>query len=234
MESGNWQKIKSFFSNINSVGTAVMVLGSIGAAVLAYLDRFPWSIIVLILLAVITMSALAINQFHLIQQRRERDFSRMSNKKIQVTLIGWLQKDGWTITLTPEDDCLFKFKAKDSFDRSVVVARPVEHENFITLGGFWNISGGMKEGIKHFTPEQLEEMLQDLRLAISKVGYDYEGLGSPFIYFKLQTRMACDESMTRALFFEKVSLMRNMQIIIQQLVKRAFARAGIEVPLSRL
>ncbi len=211
-----------------------MVIGSIGAAVLAYHDRLPWSIIVLILLAVITLSAHAFNQFHLIQQRRDRDFSRMSNKKIQETLIGWLQKEGWTITLMPEENCRFKFKAEDDFNRNVTVARSFANENFITFGGFWNISGEMKTGVDRFTPEQLEEMLQDLRLEIAKVGYDYEGFGSPFTYFKLQSRMACDESMTRALFFEKVLLMRNMQIIIQQLVKRAFARVGIEVPQSTL
>lgn len=136
--------------------------------------------------------------------------------------------------VTPEENCQFKFKAKDDFNRAVTVARFVANENFIALGGFWNITGEMKVGLIHFTPEQLEEMLQDLRLEIAKAGYDYEGLGSPFTYFKLQSRMACDESMTRALFFEKVTLMRNMQIIIQQLVKRAFARAGIDIPQTTL
>lgn len=98
MESGKWQKIKAFFTNLSSVGTAIMVILSVGAVVLAYLERLPWSIIGLILLAIITMSAITVNQFHLIQQRRGQDFSRMSNKKIQDILIEWLQKEGWTIT----------------------------------------------------------------------------------------------------------------------------------------
>lgn len=195
-------------------------------AVWAWFMAWPGPLFALFIIGVFSILLFGFNQFYGLRKKRARGFATMSNEKIYNILMQWLNKEGWSTKTQQRLDKLFQIHAEDSRKRAIIIARPKNEDSFIFIGGSWEIPQETQTTLDNLSEQAQEEMLSELRIEVARLGLDYSGLERPLKKIGLQTRLACDETVTRELFMRQVVTIRNIYIIVIVIINRAIYRAG--------
>ena len=187
----------------------------------------PWIIVIAFVLVAIGL--LIINQFHIVLMRHRRGFATMKNERIEVTVRKWLDKQGYAIRSSPDDRMLFQFVATDNERRNITVCRPVAEDNFIFIGGGWNIPPDIEKWFDQMPEASREEMLEQLRIELLRMRVDNTGLKHPLRHVAVQVRVPCDETCTEAVFLQHWGAAKFAYIMMTEVMRGALRRAGYDI-----
>lgn len=229
MVSSIWESITHLFDSYIA-GLCVAFSIAMGIAIWAWIKSWfkslPKPLFVLFVIIVFGLTFFSLNQCQQFRQQYGMNFAKMSNEKIQNTLMEWLDKEGWSTKSQQRPEMLFQIRAEDSFNRVIIIARLVDKDKFIVIGGVWNFDENNKTILDKLSDQDRAEMISELRIEVARFGLEYSGLKLPLNRFSIETRLPCDETITRELFTKKVVTIRNTYIIINVIIRRTMYRAG--------
>ncbi len=187
----------------------------------------PW--IIVIAFACVAIGLLIINQFHIVLMRHRRGFTSMKNERIDTTLRSWLDKLGYSIRSASDTKMLFQFVATDNQQTNITVCRPIAEDNFIFIGGNWNIPPDIEKWFDEMPKDSREEMLSELRIELLRMKVDNSGLKHPLKQVAVQVRVPCDETCTEAVFIQYWVTAKFAYIMMGQIMARALRREGHDI-----
>lgn len=228
MVSSIWENFRHLFNDY-VVEMAVAISLAIGlmfwASFKSWFKSLPKPLLPLFVIAVFGITFFSVNQYQQLRKQYGMNFARMSNEKIQNTLMQWLDKDGWSTKSQQNPNNLFQIRAEDSFKRDIIITRTKDKDNLIYIIGSWNVSQSSQTILANLSEQDRKEMISEIQIEVARFGLDWSGLKLPLKKFTLQTRLPCDETVTRELFMKQVVTIRNTFIIITVIVNRAVYRA---------
>ncbi len=178
----------------------------VGATIWAIvLDWGP--VIILIATAFVVLGISAVNQLYILKQRSKRGLST-SNNKIKNRIRDWLDSEHYKIQSDTQHNEHFRFKAEDNIGRQVIIARPKgELEDFIIIGGNWQIPPEYHEKLHNMAEDIKQAMLEELKMELLRLKVDYQGVKLPLRQVGVESRIACDETTGRLQFLQLFSTM---------------------------
>lgn len=184
----------------------------------------PW--ILVIAFTLVATGLLIINQFHIVLMRHRRGFATMKNERIEATVRNWLDKQKYAIRNNPNQKMLFQFTATDMDGRNITVCRPFAEDNFIFIGGSWNIPPDMEKWFDQMPKDAREEMIEQLRIELLRMKVDNIGLKHPLRQVAVQVRVPCDETCTEAVFLQYWVVAKFAYIMMVEVMRGALRREG--------
>lgn len=222
--------LKKKFDDLSTeiIGGLILVGFVSWAVIWAFLQSLgPW--IIVITFALVALGLLIMNQFHIMLMRHRRGFATMNNERIEATVRRWLDKQGYAIRSSPDPKMLFQFTATDMAGSNIIVCRPVAEDNFIFIGGNWNIPPDMEKWFDQMPEASREEMLEQLRMELLRMKVDNTGLEHPIRHVAVQVRVPCDETCTEAVFLQHWVSAKFAYIMMGQVMRGALRREGHDV-----
>jgi len=224
----DWLKKK--FSDLSTeiIGGLILIGFVSWAMIWAFLQSLGVWIIV-IAFALVALGLLIMNQFHIVLMRHRRGFATMKNERIEATVRNWLDKQGYSIRNAPDPRMLFQFVATDNEQRNITVCRPAAEDNFIFIGGAWNIPPEIEKWFDKMPEDSREEMLEHLRIELLRMKVDNIGVGHPLRHVVVQVRVPCDETCTEAVFLQHWVVAKFAYIMMVEIMRGALRREGHDI-----
>lgn len=182
---------------------------------LAWLQKVPWYLIALAVIAATGFAFWIMNQFNTFRERRRRQ-----TKDIETMIRDWLYKNNFTIKNDPTTNAIFRFVARDEQGRPVVISQ-LKNESFLTLGAKLLISEEDQQRLDPITKDEKLTILEDLRIELALIGVGYEGISHPLRTIIIQEKVPCDDTLTELAFLQKVMFIRRIQVLIGEFLRRA-------------
>ncbi len=202
---------------------------SIGAVIWALASSWAAPLIIPLFLGVLALTLFALNQLHIIRMRHKRGFATMKNEKIEATVRNWLDKQGYSIRSVPDPKMLFQFVTTDNAGRNITVCRPTAEDNFIFVGGAWNIPPEIEKWFDQMPEASRENMLEQLRIELLRMRVDNIGLKHPLKQVAVQVRVPCDETCTEAVFLQHWVAAKFAYIMTVEVMRGALRREGYDI-----
>ncbi len=207
----------------------VVVLATAGVSISAWLQSLPWYVIALSGIGAFGLTFFSINQLAVFRERRSNGFATLDNERIEATLRKWLDNLRYKIQADPQDNRVFQFKAEDSDNRVMIVARPKEGlTEFILVGGSWTIPQDLQPKFDGMTDDERNGMLEELKIEMLRLKVSYSGFIHPLRQVGVQVRVPCDETCTQSLFLQQFETAKFAYILMTVVMEKALRQTGNE------
>ncbi len=223
-----WFKKKLSDLSTEIIGGLILIGFVSWAVIWTFLQSLgPW--IIVITFALVALGLLIINQFHIVLMRHRRGFATMKNERIEATVRHWLDKQRYAIRSSPDPKMLFQFVTTDMAGTNMTVCRPVAEDNFIFVGGGWNIPPSLETLFDQMPEDSREEMLEHLRIELLRMKVDHTGLKHPLRHVAVQVRVPCDETCTEAVFLQQWVAAKFAYIMMVEIMRGTLRREGHDI-----
>lgn len=212
-------------------------------AILALIQKIPWYLIALSVIASMGFVFFAINQFETRQDRHKKKLSQLSDKEIEDTIRKWVDIPEYTYRRSDVDvkGAYFIFDLTDTVGRPIHVTRNIKDPHCI---GIWSDLGllpadneypGLPEKklgeIRQIIKCNFDKIKQKLSLEILRLGcyyHFYEELG----VIRLVNDVYLDDSLNASEFISQCLFVTRAMTLVQLVLLNTLGELGINVQVS--
>jgi hypothetical protein len=144
---------------------------------------------------------------------------RTENKRSRIQT--WLMQEGWKIGEGQHPDALWVVSASNERGFALVVAQPRNTLDRIDIQAGVTIDEGHQRLLAGMDSKQRQDLFWQLRFDLLKMGVDFEGFEDPVKMLNVTQRMY-DDGLTKDRFLQRVTKIKNAQVLIIWTINRAF------------
>jgi hypothetical protein len=199
-----WDIVKGVVSSILWWGIPAMI------GLLAWIQKMPWFLIPLSILAAIGCVLFIVNQW---RQRKEKgNISKLSDKKIELLIRDWLDLPGFSVERVPAKlPIKFNFLFIDKHKRSINIVRDTVLPEIIQLLARFVISSNdapLNESV-------VNKIAGNIKLEIARLGveYGFDGTPNPHNSVHFLVPVILDDSLNKFYFRQKIFLLLRAMVL---------------------
>ena len=144
----------------------------------------------------------------------------------------WLYKAGYSITDRLDEECHFRFLARDPQGRQLTFMMLMKVADVLSIGVGFSVDESAKENILKIEPNALEAVADRLRLEMARYGILFTNIAPPFEKVTLSISVPADESLDEYRFFEKVNFVRNAHVLYSVLLPQGMNIVSYGLPIE--
>lgn len=195
------------------------VVGGIIAAILGAAAIGTWAIIqsmsgpvtALVFVGGFGGILFSINQLLVMHDRRRRPhLGNPSSSEIENILRDWLYRQGFSVTIEPQQYAHFQLWAQDKTNVKILIAHMKNQEGYLNLGTSFIVLDN-EAALRSLT----QTVLQTLRLELTRFGINHVGMGDPLDRITVTHLIVLDENLNEYTFAQHVAYVRRAYMLIQ-------------------
>jgi hypothetical protein len=144
---------------------------------------------------------------------------RSENKRSKIQ--SWLMQEGWKIGEAQHPQASWVIAATNPGGFSLVIAQPQNTPDRIDIQSSVIIGDDHQKLIAAMEPKERQDLWWGLRFALLKMGVDFGGFDEPVKMLAVIQRMY-DDGLTKDRFLQRVTKIKNSQVLILWTIRRAF------------
>jgi len=144
---------------------------------------------------------------------------RTENKRSRIQ--GWLMQEGWQIAENQHPNAAWIIAATQAGGFGLLIVQPQSTPDRIDIQAGIGIDPEHQRLIAAMEPKQRQELWWNLRFDLLKMGVDFGGFDEPVTQLHVSQRMY-DDGLTKDRFLQRVTKIKNAEILILWSIRRAF------------
>lgn len=144
---------------------------------------------------------------------------RSDNKRARIQ--AWLMQEGWKIGEGQHPQAQWLISATNERGFALVVVQPSNGPDRIDIQAGVTIDEGIQKLIAGMEPKLRQDLFWGLRFELLKMGVDFAGFDEPVKLLNVSQRMY-DDGLTKDRFVQRMSKIKNGQVLILWTLRRAF------------
>jgi hypothetical protein len=133
----------------------------------------------------------------------------------------WLMQEGWKIAEGHHPNATWVISASVDKGFTLIIAQPANATDRIDIQAGVGIDGDHQKLVAAMDAKQRRNLFWELRFDLLKLAVDFNGFDEPVRQINVMQRMY-DDGLTKDRFLQRVSKIKNSQVLIVWTLRRAF------------